>query len=397
LVLSNFKAVEVLKTKMKLGGSNVFTKSLVTLQYVLSAGLIICTLIIMQQLKYMQSKYPGFNKENVVVVDAQGISDTKKLYGLYRQELSAQPEIVGTASAELGLGEGQEISKSYFQYEGKDKEVYEYFVDTDYMQVLGLRLLAGRNFAPNLASDTVNSVIINETMMRDFGWTTQNVVEQQMKGYREKLTPIIIGVVKDFHYSAFKEEIKPQMFHQFASHTPYKFFVRVKPGDPSKTIEKIQAAWNKIAPEYPFRYSFLDEDLNRFYKSEARWKSIVGWAAGISIFLACLGLLGLTAQAAVNRTKEIGIRKVLGASFSTLVGLLSKDFIRLILVAILIASPLAWYFINQWLQDYPYRINIQWWVFALAAGATIGIALLTVSFQAIKVAVANPVKSLRTE
>jgi putative ABC transport system permease protein len=397
LVLSDFKPVEVLNTKVKLGGSNVFTRSLVTLQFVLSVGLIISTIIIMQQLNYMQSKYPGFNKENVVIVDVGGISDPKKLYALFKQELSAHPEIVGTASAELGLGASQGWSQSGFKYKGKDKEVVEYFVDPDYMHVLGLQLLAGRNFNPLLALDTVNSVIVNEAMVSDFGWTMQNAVGQRITGYSDNLTPAVIGVVKNFNYFAFSKEIQPQMFHQFSSYQPYKFFVRIKPGGSSKALTILQTSWKKIAPDYPLKYGFLDENLNRFYQSETRWSNIVGWAGGISIFLACLGLLGLAALAVVNRTKEIGIRKVLGASISAIIGLISKDFLKLVVIAFTIAAPLAWYFMNKWLQDYPYRINIQWSVFVITGIATITIALLTVSFQSIKAAIANPVKSLRTE
>jgi len=397
LVLSGFKPVEVLKTKVKLGGSNIFTKSLVTLQFLLSAGLIISTIIIMQQLHYMQSKSPGFDKENIVVVDAAGISDTKKLYALFKQELSAHPEIIGIASSDLGLGGDQGWSESAFKYNGKDKEVYEYFVDPDYMHTLGLQLLAGRNFDPNIASDTVNSVIVNETMVRDFGWTMQNAVGQPITGYRGNLTPVVIGVVRDFNFFAFSKEIQPQMFQQFSTYQPYKFFARIKPGDPSEALITLQTSWKKIAPDYPLKYNFLDENLDRFYQSEVRWSNIVGWAGGISIFLACLGLLGLAALAVVNRTKEIGIRKVLGASISTITRLISKDFLKLVVIAFAIAAPLAWYFMNKWLQDYPYRIHIQWLVFVITGMAIIIMAFITVSFQAIKAAIANPVESLRTE
>jgi putative ABC transport system permease protein len=401
LVLSSFKPVEVLKTKVKLGGSNIFTRSLVTLQFVLSAGLIISTIIIMQQLHYMQSKYPGFNKENVVVVDADGISDTKNLYALFKQKLSAHPEIIGTASAELGLGGGQGWSEAMFKYNGKDKTVYEYFIDPDYMHVLGLKLLAGRNFDPRISSDTVTSVIINEAMMNDFGWTLQNAVGQRLKGYlddeNDARTPVVIGVIKDFNYLAFNSTVGPQMFQQFSFYEPYKFFVRIQRGDPTKALTTLQKAWKDVAPNYPLKYSFLDEDLDQFYKSESRWSNIVGWAGGISIFLACLGLLGLAALAVVNRTKEIGIRKVLGASLSAIISLLSKDFLRLVIIAFIIATPLAWYFMDKWLQDYAYRINISGWVFVITGVATITIALLVVSFQSIKAALTNPVKSLRTE
>lgn len=284
-----------------------------------------------------------------------------------------------------------------FKYNNSEKAVYEYFVDPDYMRVLGLKLLAGRNFNQAIAVDTVSSVIINETMMRDFGWTPENAVGQRLTGYSNDLTPVVIGVVNNFHYLGLHQQIQPQMFQQFSSYQPYKFFVRIQSGEPSKALAAIQTVWKSIAPEYPLKFSFLDESLDRFYQSETRWSNIIGWAGGISIFLACLGLLGLASLAVVNRNKEIGIRKVLGASFTTIISMLSKDFLKLVLIAFIIATPLSWYFINQWLQDYPYRINVEWWVFAITGAVTIFISLLTVSLQAIKAAIANPVKSLRTE
>lgn len=397
LVLSGFKPVEVLKTKLKLGGANIFTKSLVTLQFIISAGLIISTVIILQQVHFMRSKYPGFNKENVIVVDADGISNTKNLFALFKEQLTMSPGISGVASAELGLGADRGWNQSAFKYKDKDKEVFEYFVDNNYVPVLDLKLLAGRNFDPSISADTVNSVIVNEAMVNDFGWTVQNAVGQRIEGYQSDVPPVVIGVVKNFNFLSLSQEIKPQMFHQFPTYLPYKFFVKIKPGDPSGKLAAIQTVWKKIAPDYPLKYSFLDEDLDHFYKSEDRWSNIVGWAGGISIFLACLGLLGLAALAVVNRTKEIGIRKVLGASLSTIIRLLSKDFLKLVLIAFVIAIPVAWWLMSKWLMDYAYRINIQWWVFAITAMMVIVIALITVSFHAIRAALSNPVKSLRTE
>lgn len=396
LVLSRFNPIEVWKRKMKLGGSNFFTRSLVTAQFVVSVGLIISTLVILQQLSFMRSKNPGFNKENVVVVNASG-TDGKKIYQLFKQSLQQHPEIASIAGAELGLGEGTGWSRSGFDYKGKHKDVFEYFVDHDYIGLMGMQLLAGRNFDPRIASDTINSVIVNEEMVKDFGWTLSNAVGQQLTGYSERLTPVVIGVVKNFHYRPFSEKVQPQMFHQFADYSPFKFFVRLRPGNPAPALAKMQEAWKSVVPDLPFKYSFLDEDLDRFYRSEARWSSIVGWAGGISIFLACLGLFGLAALAVINRTREIGIRKVLGASVQGIVGLLSKDFLKLVLMAFVIASPLAWYFMNKWLEDFAYRIHITASIFIIAGISAIGIALVTVSIQALKAAVANPVKSLRTE
>lgn len=396
LVLSGFKPLEVLKQKIRVGGSNLFTRSLVTLQFVLSIGLVASTMIILQQLKFMTSSYPGFNKENIVVVNASDV-DGKKIYPLFRQAVSSNPAIAAVASSELGLGEGTGWSRSGFDYKGKLKEVYEYFIDPDFIPLMGMQLLKGRNFDPTISSDTVTSVIVNEAMVRDFGWSMDSAVGQALQGYSDKKTPVVIGVVKDFHFRPLSEKVEPQMFHQFSDYTPYKYFVRIKPGDPSKALAALNKSWSSLVTDLPFKYDFLDESLNNFYKSELRWSRIIGWAGGISIFLACLGLFGLAALAAVNRTKEIGIRKVLGASITGIVQLLSKDFLKLVLIALIIAAPLSWYFMYKWLQDFAYRINISWVIFALAGMLGLGIALMTVGLQAIKAGVANPVKSLRTE
>ncbi|MEO8150788.1 MAG: ABC transporter permease [Bacteroidia bacterium] len=395
-VLSAFKPIEVLKSKLRLGGSNFFTKSLVTLQFMLSVGLIISTFIILQQLNFMRSKNPGFNKENVIVVDASGMN-TKKIYPLFSHALQSHPEVKGVASAELGLGGETGWSSSSFDYKGRHKNVYEYFIDPDYLHVMDIKLLAGRNFDHSISDDTVHSVIVNEAMVRDFGWTLQNAVGQQLTGYGENFNPVVIGVIKDFHFRPFSEKVEPQMFQQFSGYLSFKYFVRIQPGEPSKSITILQNEWQKIAPEFPFKYSFLDQDLDRFYKSEARWAAIVGCAGGISIFLACLGLLGLAALAVINRTKEIGIRKVLGASVTNIVKILSIDFVRLVIIALIIATPVSWYFMNQWLQDFAYRINISWWIFVISGLIAITISVLTVSIHTVKAAVANPVKSLRTE
>lgn len=396
LVLSRFNPIEVLKRKMKVGGSNFFTKSLVTFQFILSAGLIISTLIIMKQLNFMRSKNPGFDKENVIVIDAEG-TDSKQVYPLFKQQVLKVPNIKGIAGSELGLGEGTGWSRSGFEYQGKHKDVYEYFIDPDYIPLMGMKLIAGRNFDPGIASDTVTSVIVNEAIVKDFGWTNETAVGQLLPGYLDMSTPVVIGVVKNFNFRPFSEAVLPQLFHQFSSHRPFKFFVRIREGNPSKALASLQTAWKKIVPDLPFKYSFLDEDLNRFYHSESRWSSIVGWAGGISIFLACLGLLGLAALAAVNRTKEIGIRKVLGASLSGIVGLISKDFLKLVFLAILIAAPLAWYVMHEWLKDFAYRISIGWQVFLITGVLALLIAFITISSQAIRAALSNPVKSLRTE
>lgn len=396
LILSGFKPLEVLKSKIRVSGSNIFTRSLVTVQFALSIGLIICTMIILKQTKYMTDKYPGFSRENIVVVNASD-TKTKDIYPLFKQALASRTDIVGMASAELGLGEGTGWSRSGFEYKGKNRQVFEYFVDHEYIHLMGMQLITGRNFDPKIADDTITSVIVNEAMVSDMGWTVENAVGQPITGYGETKTPVVIGVVKNFHFRPFREEVRPQMFHQFSDYAPFKFFVKIKPGNPAPALAAMENAWRAVVADLPFQYNFLDESFDNFYKAERKWSSIMGWAGGISVFLACLGLFGLAALAAVNRTKEIGIRKVLGASLPGIVTLLSKDFLKLVVVALVIATPLAWYFMNKWLQDFAYRINISWWVFFAAGALAVFIAFITIGFQAVKAAIANPVKSLRTE
>lgn len=398
LVMSGFRPVEVLKTKVRLNGANLFTKSLVTFQFVLSIGLIASTVIILQQLNYMHHQYPGFNKENVVVINAEG-TDIEAVWPRFRDAMKQRSDVLGVTGAEISLGAGQGYSRSGFDYKGQSKSIYEYFVDDQYLSVMDIPLLAGRNFDPTISNDTLTSVIFNEAAAKDFGWTPEEAIGQPLTGYTQdtERTPIVIGVVKDFNFFSFREAVEPQLFHQFHDYQPLRFLVRIPAGDPASVLAGVEKVWSAIVPSLPFSYSFLDEDVNRFYQSEERWGTIVAWAGGIAIFLACLGLLGLAALAAINRTKEVGIRKVLGASLAGIVGLLSRDFLRLVLIALVLAVPLAWYFMQRWLENFAYRIDIQWWVFALVGVAALGIACLTVGFQGIRAALANPVESLRSE
>lgn len=396
LVLASFNPIDVLKSKIRIGGSNLFTKSLVTLQFSLSIGLIISTVVILQQTKYMSSKNPGFNKENVVLIDASE-TDTKKIYPSFKQALSQNSHVAGVTCAAIGLGEGEDFWVTGFKYHDKGVSASFNPVDLDYLNVLGMQLLAGRNFNPKIGSDTTSSVIINEAMMKEFGWTLDNAVGQTLDGFSQNVTPVVIGVVKNFNFRHAGEEITPQMFCPFFDQNKPKFYVRIKPGNPKEALAAIQKTWASLIPDVPLKYSFLDEKFDALYKAEQRWSGIVGWAGGISIFLACLGLFGLAALATINRVKEIGIRKVLGASVSSIVALISKDFIKLVAIALLIASPVALYFMNKWLQSFAYRINISWTVFMFSGVFAIVIALLTICSQALKAATSNPVKSLRTE
>lgn len=390
LVLSNFKPVEVLKNKLRMGGSNFFTKSLVTLQFALSITLIVSTIIILQQTNYLKNGTTGFNRENVVAIDATEV-DPNKVFPIFKQDVIAHSEIVGVSSAAAGLGAGKDL----LGYSDQGLSAAVNIVDADYIKLLGMKLIAGRDFEPVAANDTVRRVIINETMAHAFGWAPQDAVGQKIKHFQGR-TAHVIGVVKNFSYRPLSEGIKNQLFMTTPDKGYSYFYIRINSRNATALVA-IKKAWGVAAPDVPMKFSFLDEDVDKYYRSEQRWSAIVGWAGGISIFLACLGLLGLVALAAVNRTKEVGIRKVLGASVVNIANLLMSDFLKLILIAFALSSPAAWYFMNNWLQGYANRITVHWTIFLIAGVLSISVALLTISFQVIKVALANPVKNLKIE
>jgi putative ABC transport system permease protein len=399
-VLSGFSPLETLKSKFRVGGENWFTRSLVTFQFVLSVGLIGCTFVMMRQLDFMKSKNPGFNKENVVIVNAEGTKDSRKTLERFRNLLQKQPDIAGISSAELSLGADAGWSRSSFEYKGAHKDIFEYHVDPQYVPVLGLQLLAGRNFDYSVVADTQTSIIVNEAAVRDFGWTPESAIGQTLTGYDESnpsKNPVVVGVVQDYNYLSLHDQLKPMMFQMFSSYAPFQFYVRIAPGHPGTALERIRQAWVGSEPVLPFRYTFLDQNLQKFYAADERRSRLVAYAGILAIALACLGLFGLSALAAANRTKEIGVRKVLGAGMGSLAGLLAKDFLKLVLIAIVIASPLAYYLMDKWLADFAYRIDLRWWMFGAAGVLAVFTALLTVGYQSIKAAVANPVHSLKNE
>jgi putative ABC transport system permease protein len=261
---------------------------------------------------------------------------------------------------------------------------------------MGMKLIAGNNFTEAQMNDTVKSIVINETMMKALGWNSQDAIGKTIKNFQGR-NAVVTGIVKNFSYQPLSEEIQNQAFITSKDNGYVNFYVRIKAGNQLQAITDMQKQWNNLLPGIPMKYSFLDEDINNYYQSEKTWSKIVGWASVISIFLGCLGLLGLTSLAAINRTKEIGIRKVLGSSSKGIALLLSRDILKPVIMSLLIAFPVAWLTMNKWLQGFAYRINVSWWVFAAAGLSALLIALTTVSFQAIKAAIANPVKSLRTE
>lgn len=399
-VLSRLKPAETLRSKLKIGGENWFTRSLLIGQFTLSTGLLICTVVMLRQLHFLQTQNPGFNQENVVVINAFGVNDLSSTLNLFRNSLRNHPDIAYISGVEIGLGADAGSSTSGFDFHGKPVEIFEYVVDPSYIPTLDLTLLAGRNFDEQVVADTQVSVIINEAAMEMFGWSLQNVLGQQLTGYDNEhpsRNPVVIGVVKDYHFFSFRENVQPMMLQMFSPFPRSNFFVRLKEGNPAQKLRQLQEAWVSIEPKIPFRYTFLEDDVDSFYKSEHRWSTVVGIAGGLSLLLACLGLFGLAILITANRTKEIGIRKVLGATVLGITRLMARDFLRPVLIAIVLAVPIGWYCMQRWLSGFEYRIQLSWWMFALGALTALLVALSTVGIQSVKAAAADPVRSLRSE
>ncbi len=401
--LTSFKPVEVLKGKLlKTNLGNIFLRNgLVIFQFTISTGLIICTIIMFQQLQFTRNKNLGLNKDNMIV-----IANSNRLGSgeeTFRQQVLNMPGIKSTSittsvPTKYLFTDGYVPVPNNNEDIAKDISLTSYIVDYDFVPALQLQLLTGRNFSKDFSDST--SVIVNEETVKQVGW--KEPLGQYLEypgGNNQKFK--VVGVVKDFNVQSLHNAIIPfALFH--SSSKTYDIgssyiMARIEPGETNNVISKLETKWKSFAPATPFDYSFLDEEFNALYKSDKRVGSVFGLFTMLSIFVACLGLFGLATYTAERRTKEIGIRKVLGASVQGVVRLLSKDFLKLVFIAALIAFPLAWWAMNKWLEDFVYRININWQVFVAAGIAVLLIALITVSFKAIKAAIANPVKSLRTE
>ena len=394
LLLSRTQPVETLENRLKLGGSNVLTRSLVVLQFALSVFLIVSTFVMLRQLRYLQTKDLGFDKEQVVVIPLQGL-DGQRVLRLFQNELGNRSDIAGVTGINNAFAWG--TWSADFKHEGEKKVVYIYRVDSNFLNVLGMNLVAGRNFDPKRVTDSTYAVIINEAMARDFGWS--DPVGQVVSGLFEdepSRDPTVIGVLKDFNFRSLHNPVEP-MIMTLGMDNIYFMLARIRPGEMASALAALRTAWEKVAPEVPFTYNFLDDDLDRQYQSEQRWGRIVGYASFFSIVVACLGLFGLAALTVAGRTKEIGIRKVLGASITSVTTLISKNFAWLVIIGVVLAAPAAYLIMRHWLENFAYRIEIAWWMFALAGGLALLISLLTVSAQAIKAALANPVEALRYE
>lgn len=407
VILSAYNPVKVLKNRMQSPVSiGFFRKALIGAQFTASIIMIIGTIVVGRQLNYLQNKNLGFDKEHIVIVStnkprAEGTPLAEK----FKTELLKNTQVLGSTISLFSFSEPGWVNVGYED----DDKVYRNFrmnsIDADFAGNMKLQLIKGRNFSAGNPADITNSMIVNESLVKEYGWSEP--IGQKLPGRFEQT---VIGVVKDFHFESLHNKIQPlvlvmrpdSIFRKANDigivYSPQpRINVRLKEGNLQDQIVSLEKDWKSVAANQDFEYKFLDESLNNQYKEEMRLGSIVRYASLLSIFIACLGLFGLSTLAVLRRTKEIGIRKVLGADIKSVVMLLSKDFIWLISIAAVIAFPIAWWALNKWLQDFIYRVSIEWWVFIAAGIIALLIALLTVSVQAIKAALMNPVKSLRTE
>ncbi len=379
-------------------GQLFFKKSLVILQFVVSILLIVCTLIIDQQLRYIRNANLGFDKEYMLVVPIQSESGQKQ-YESIKQELMSYPGVIGATACMRAPISGTVIITNG-RPEGASREqsfhIYHNFVDMDYIDNFGIEIVAGRKFSKEYSTDLKEAFIVNEATVRKSGFSSAEEAINQRFLTGLGIQGTIIGVMKDHHISSFHEEIEPMVL----SYDPEYFWemdIKIRSTDIPATLASIEKTFNEFDPGYPFTYSFLDENIQSLYQGEEQTGKIIRTFSIIAIFIACLGLFGLAAFAAEKRTKEIGIRKVMGATSSRIMLLLSTEFTKWVLLANLIAWPVAYYAMNKWLQGFAFRTQIVVWPFILGAVFAFAIALITVSYQAVKSALTDPVESLRYE
>ena len=398
--LSSFQPIDVLKGKLAKGFKRSWLRnSLVVFQFVISIVLIFGTIVIYNQLNYIHNKDIGFNRNQVVIINhANTLGNQTETFKNELLQVSGVQN--ATMSGYLPVNYGRN-SNTYFTSPTLDPttgiNVQAWTVDENYVPTLGLKIAEGRNFSQQFLTDSTG-VIINEAAAKFLA--TKNLLNKKIYTIKdiqskELIDFHIIGIVKNFNFSSLRDVVTPLAL--FLGKDNGNISVRISSGDISNAIAQIKNKWKAIAPSQPFDYSFMDDDFNKLYTTEQRTGNIFITFAVLAILIACLGLFGLVTYAAEQRIREIGIRKVLGASVSNIAGMLSTDFLQLVIISAAIAFPLAWWAMNKWLQGFAYRVNISWWAFAIAGILALLIALITVSFQAIKAAIANPVKSLRTE
>ncbi|MEI9957055.1 MAG: FtsX-like permease family protein [Ferruginibacter sp.] len=400
LFMSSFRPVKVLKGLFKAGGSSIsFRKVLVTVQFAISIILLISTAIVFKQLNYMQQKSLGFNKDRIITLPYNPALDDK--FAAFRSDLLANNNIKDAArSSRIPTGRlldnmGASISRgdSLVPINADIKFVQ---ADENFVATYGIKMVAGKDFSKNYAADT-SAFLINEAAVKTLGLKSNEEAIGKPMGYGQRKGNIV-GVINDFHFESMHQKITPIILIVANGPNRYgRISIKLNTANIPAALTFIESTWKKFLPETPYEYNFLDTNFKKLYESEQKQATIFTLFACIAIFIACLGLFGLSAFSITQRIKEIGIRKVLGASTGSIVSLLSGDFLKLVALAAIIAFPVAWYAMDSWLQDFAYRTSISWWIFIAAGIIAASIALFTIIFQAIKAALANPVKNLRTE
>ncbi len=391
LVMSRFRPVEIFRGKLRIGGKNPLTKALVVVQFVLSVFLIIATIIMGRQIHFMLSADPGFNKEGVVVISTQEpeAEAGNAIMKLFREQLSQQSNIISISGTSTRIGN---VGVYPFKKDGREVDVYQNRVDYDFFKTMGIEVLQGRVFSPQFATDA-DGVVVNEKLLKEL--EIEDPIGQPLKGYYIPLT--IIGVVRDYIIEDFRHSIIPALHHIKPNWGISQMLVRISPQNISGTLSLLERTWKDIQPNKPFIYSFLDETMEAMYNEEKRWGAIVGYSSGLAVLIACMGVFGLTSIAVSRRTKEIGIRKVLGASVPQIITIITREFIWLVGIANIIGWPVAYLAMRALLNNYHYRISLGLQYFLLAGVLSLSVALLTTAFLAVRAAVVNPVVSLRYE
>jgi len=391
MVLSRYRPTDMLRKQSRLGGSTALTSLLVMFQFTLSVGLIAGTVIMSRQMDFMQTTNIGYDRDHVVLVNSQN-QDGQRLLTHFRNTLDDRTEIEGMTGMTNAFAHGW--SNNGWLYKGEHKSAYVYKVESDFIDVMGMTMTQGRFFDPNRGTDSTAAVVVNEAFLADFG--IEDPIGAIVDGYGDEY-PEIIGVVKDFNFLSLHEQVGPMMFIMHPLWSIGDVLFQINPDQVSQALSSIEAQWDVFAPDVPFMYSFLDEDLNGQYESEARWTRIVQYASLFAILIAALGLFGLASLSVSSRTKEIGVRRVLGASTASIASMLSRGFVRLVLIGTVLSIPITWIGANKWLEAFAYRIDVSFVVFVIAAVLALGVAVVTVSFQTIRAANMNPVDSIRVE
>ena len=395
--LTRFEPVEVMKGG-PLSGSrkSVFRRNMVIIQFSISIILIVGVFTVYKQMRYIQTRSLGFDKENVVIIPVRS-QQIAQNYGPFRNELMQNPQIIST-SASSEVPADFHYSNSYVNRLDSEEPIslILFTSDYDYVETYRMEILAGRAFSRDFSTDTEGTIILNASAAHRIGWTPEEAVGKKLEGAYSKSAAQVVGVVENFNFKSLRREVEPMALLLYPDYIR-NISVRIEPGDIRRTLNFIQQKWESLFPGEQFEYSFLDSRINQLYKSEKKMQDLFVIFSALSTLVACLGLLGLVSFTSELKTKEIGIRKVLGASTGSVIVLLSKEFIKWILLANIVSWPLAWFMMNKWLQNFAYKTNIGWIIFVLAGFVTMGIAIFTFIFQTVRTACAKPVDSLRYE